>query len=74
MQCNVYDSCSDIGRRVEYSGIDVYLPDQYRTPEAIAAAVQDVLAQPKYKERVSKLNAESQTNNLVEIVERENLA
>lgn len=74
VQCGSIFDKADIGRRVEYSGIGVYLPDQSRTPEAIAAAVQDILAQPKYKQRVSKLSAESQTYNPFEIVEREILA
>lgn len=74
VQCGSIFDKADIGRRVEYSGIGVYLPDQSRTPEAIAAAVQDVLAQPKYKQRVSELRAESQTYNPFEIVEREILA
>lgn len=74
VQCGSIFDKADIGRRVEYSGIGVYLPDQSRTPEAIAAAVQVVLTEPQYKQRVSELRAESLTYDPFEIVEREILA
>lgn len=71
VQCGSIFDKADIGRRVEYSGMGVYLPDQSRTPEAIAAAVQDVLTEPKYRRRASELRAESLTYDPFEIVERE---
>lgn len=74
VQCGSIFDKADIGRRVEYSGIGVYLPDQSRTPEAIAAAVQVVLTEPQYKQRVSELRAESLTYDPFEIVQREILA
>lgn len=74
VQCGSIFDKADIGRRVEYSGLGVYLPDQSRTPEAIAAAVKEVLAQPKYKQRALELRAESQTYDPFEIVEKEIMA
>lgn len=74
VQCGSIFDKADIGRRVEYSGLGVYLPDQSRTPEAIAAAVEEVLKKPEYKRRAWELKAESQTYNPFEIVEREILA
>lgn len=72
VQCvSVFDK-GDIGRRVEYSGLGAYLPDESRTPEAIAAAVQEVLTQPKYKQRASELRAESQTYDPYTIIEKGN--
>lgn len=71
VQCGSIFDKADIGRRVEYSGLGVYLPDQSRTPEAIAGAVQEVLAQPKYKRRALELRSESQTYDPFSIIERE---
>lgn len=71
VQCGSVFDKGDIGQRVEYSGLGPYLPDESRTPEAIAAAVQEVLTQPKYKQRASELSAESQTYDPFKIVERE---
>ncbi|KAK2616164.1 hypothetical protein N8I77_002871 [Diaporthe amygdali] len=71
VQCGSVFDKGDIGRRVEYSGLGAYLPDESRTPEAIAAAVQEVLTQPKYKQRASELSAESQSYDPLKIIERE---
>lgn len=74
VQCGSVFDKADIGRRVEYSGLGVYLPDESRAPNAIAAAVEEVLAQPKYKQRALELTAESQTHDPFKIVEKETLA
>ncbi|KAG6357445.1 hypothetical protein INS49_013322 [Diaporthe citri] len=74
VQCGSIFGKADIGRRVEYSGLGVYLPDQSRSPEAITAPVEEVWAQPKYKQRALKLRTESQTYYPFKIVEKEILA
>ncbi|KAL1871892.1 hypothetical protein Daus18300_004526 [Diaporthe australafricana] len=67
---NVFDK-PDIGRRVEYSGLGVFLPTSPPTPEAVAAAVDEVLAQEKYKKRALSLQAESQGYDPLQIIEDE---
>lgn len=74
VQCGSVFDKGDIGQRVEHSGLGVYLPDESRTPEAIAAAVQELLTQPKYKQRASELSAESQTYDPFKIIENEIVA
>lgn len=71
VQCGSIFDKADIGRRVEYSGLGVYLPDGSRTPEAIAAAVQEVSTQPRYKQRALEMRAESQTYDPFQIIEKE---
>ncbi|KAG8165252.1 hypothetical protein KVR01_005527 [Diaporthe batatas] len=65
---DVFDK-PDIGRRVEYSGLGVFLPKSPPTSEAVAAAVDGVLAQDKYKIRALSLQAEAREYNPLQIIE-----
>lgn len=65
---SVFDK-PDIGRRVEYSGLGVFLPDSPPSPEAVSAAVDEVLAEDKYKNRALSLQAESREYGPLQIIE-----
>jgi UDP:flavonoid glycosyltransferase YjiC (YdhE family) len=65
---DVFDK-PDIGRRVEYSGLGVFLTNSPPTPEDVAAAVDEVLAQDKYKKRALSLQAESREYDPLQIIE-----
>lgn len=67
---DVFDK-PDIGRRVEYSGLGVFLPTSPPTPEAVAAAVDEVLVQEKYKKRALSLQAQSREYDPLQIIENE---
>lgn len=71
VQCGSVFDKGDIGQRVKHAGLGAYLPDEARTPEAIAAAVQEVWAHPQYKQCALKLSAESQAYDPFQIVEKE---
>jgi UDP:flavonoid glycosyltransferase YjiC (YdhE family) len=53
--------------RVEYSGLGVATSPL--TPEAVAAAVDEALAEEKYKKRALSLQAESQEYDPLQIIE-----
>lgn len=74
VQCGSVFDKGDIGRRVEYSELGVYLPDEARTPDKIAAAVHEVLTLPKYRQRALELSAECQAYDPYKIMEQEVLA
>lgn len=64
----------DIGRRVEYAGLGLYLASIPPSPEAVATAVDKVLGEPKFKQRAVELREEAQKYQPLEIIEREILA
>lgn len=70
---DVFDK-PDIGRRVEYSGLGVFLANSPPTPEAVAAAVDEVLTQDEYKKRALSLQAESREYDPLQIIENEIMA
>lgn len=74
VQCGSVFDKADIGRRVEYSGLGVYLPDTARTAAAIAAAVDEVCGRAQYKQRALALRAEARTYDPLKIIEQELLA
>lgn len=65
---DVFDK-PDIGRRVEYSGLGVFLANSPPTPEAVATAVKEVLAEDKYKKRALSLQAKSREYDPLQIIE-----
>lgn len=65
---------ADIGRRVEYAGLGVYLGGPPPMPEEVAKAVDQLLSNDKYKIRAQELQAEAEAQRPLETVEREILA
>lgn len=66
---------ADIGRRVEYAGLGVYLGNTPSpVPEAVAKAVAEVLGNVKYRKRAEELRAEALAQRPLETVEREIMA
>lgn len=66
----------DIGRRVEYSGLGMYLEKFPPKPEAVRAAVEEILSNDgrKYKKRALELQREAQTYHPLQMIEDEILA
>lgn len=64
----------DIGRRIEYAGLGLFLPDTPPTPAAIRQAVHEVLSEEKYSIRALELKMEGSRYDSLGIVEKELLA
>lgn len=66
----------DIGRRVEYSGLGLYLENFPPKPEEVRAAVDEILSNRggKYKTRALELQYEAQTYRPLQMIEDEILA
>lgn len=66
----------DIGRRVEYSGLGLYLEKFPPKPEAVRAAVDEILSSgdAKYKKRALELQREAKTYHPLQTIEDEILA
>lgn len=61
----------DVGRRMEYAGIGVYI-SEFPPPSAMLAdSVDKILSDESYRTRVLALRAEAETYNPFEIIERE---
>lgn len=67
---------ADIGRRIEYAGLGMYLGGVAAAPRPgdVAEAVDEVLGNPKYKLRAAELRAQAEGEAPLEAVEREILA
>lgn len=62
----------DIGRRVEYSGLGLFLENFPPKPEAVRAAVDEILSSgPKYKKRALELQSEARTYQPLQMIEDE---
>lgn len=65
---------ADIGRRIEYSGLGIYLGGPPPTPDAVAEAVNELLMNDTYKRRARELRVEAEAQRPLEVVEREIMA
>ncbi|KAJ4417151.1 hypothetical protein N0V82_006351 [Gnomoniopsis sp. IMI 355080] len=65
---------ADIGRRVEYAGLGMYLGGPPPAPHEVAEAVDDLLSNDKYQRRAWELQAEAEAARPLEAVEREIMA
>lgn len=70
---NEFDK-ADIGRRVEYAGLGVYLGGPPPTPTDVETAVNTMLIDDKYKRRAEELRTEAEAQRPLEIIEREIMA
>lgn len=70
---NEFDK-ADIGRRVEYAGLGVYLGGPPPTPNHVENAVNRVLTDDKYKRRAEELRIEAEAQRPLEVIEREIMA
>lgn len=61
----------DIGRRVEYAGLGMYLEDFPPKPDAIKAAVDEIFSNQKYKKRAVELQSEARTYQPLQMIEDE---
>ncbi|CAN8095958.1 unnamed protein product [Discula destructiva] len=61
----------DVGRRMEYAGIGVYISEFPPTSPKLAEAVDIILSQESYRTRAMELKAEAETYDPFEIIERE---
>lgn len=65
---------ADIGRRVEYAGLGIYLGGPPPTPDDVENAVNRVLSDDKYKRRAEELRIEAEAQRPLEVIEREIMA
>ncbi|CAI0644903.1 unnamed protein product [Colletotrichum noveboracense] len=70
---NTFDK-PDIGRRIEWSGLGVFLEDSPVTVEAVGKALTEVLATDTYKTRAEELRTEAGTFDPLKKVEDEIMA
>lgn len=61
----------DVGRRIEFAGMGVYISEFPPTEAMVAKAVETILSDNKYKKRVRELQAEAETYDAFGIIERE---
>lgn len=64
----------DVGRRMEYAGIGIYIPEFPPPVEKLAESVDKILSNDSYRTRVLELQGEAGTYNPFEIIEREILS
>ncbi|KAL1853158.1 hypothetical protein Daus18300_011897 [Diaporthe australafricana] len=61
----------DVGRRIEYAGLGVFIPQFPPPADKIRDSVDKVISDEKYRTRALQLQAEAETYNPFEIIEKE---
>lgn len=64
----------DIGRRLEYAGLGIFLENPPPKPEDVLAAIDQILRGDKYRKRAKALQAEAAAGRPLEMVEKEILS
>ncbi len=74
MQTGRLQDKSEIGVRVEWTGLGIFLWTSPAIPEKVAEAVGKILANGEYKRRALELKEEAANFGALDVVEREILA
>lgn len=61
----------DIGRRIEYAGFGIFLPNPPPSSEDLRAAIHQILDNDKYRRRAQALKMEAEAVNPLETIENE---